>query len=89
VNDDGPNATPARPGPNWLQRSVPPRHEKVWVRIRGTWRKGLVRCWVREDHGWECLIEDEAFDGSPWQGRYVYDSRTILPAYGDEPPHAP
>jgi hypothetical protein len=87
MSGEKPNATPARPGPPWLQRSVPPRHETAWIRIRGRWRRAVVRAWVLQDQTrWEVLIEAEAWDGSPWNGLYVYDPETIRPRHSDEPP---
>jgi hypothetical protein len=86
MSGERPNAKPAAQGPPWLQRSLPPRHERIWIRIAGRWRKGLVRCWVREQSRWECLIEAETWDGSPWNGKYEYDPRTIQPRYTSQPP---
>ena len=65
-----------------------PRHRPVWVRVRGTWRRGLVVSWVITPSGtWECVIaDDERPGGPPWQGRYVYDPAAIVPRYGDDPP---
>jgi hypothetical protein len=78
------NAVPVPLKDGWLQRSVPPRHEPVWVRIGGTWRSAFVRCWGRGD-GWECLIEAEG-PRQPWDGVYVYDPRTIRPRYRPQTP---
>lgn len=76
------NAVPVTSRPGWLQSSVPPRHEPVWIRIGGTWHKALVRCWVR-GRGWECLIEAEG-PRQPWDGIYAYDPSVIKPRYGQQ-----
>jgi hypothetical protein len=84
-----PDAQPAGPGVSWQEQHVPPRHAAVWVRIGGTWRRGLVTAWVTDPGkaGWECAITaDEPAGGPPWQGRYVYDPATIRPRHGDVPP---
>ena len=83
---DPPNAVPVHPGPGWLQRSVPPLHELAWIRIGGAWHRALIRCWVREHHGWQCLIEADGAENSPWNGRYEYDLHAIRPRYGPQPP---
>jgi hypothetical protein len=84
-----PDAQPAGPGVSWRERQVPPRHAAVWVRIAGTWRRGLITAWVTDPGkpGWECAISaDEPSCGPPWQGRYVYDPAAIRPRHGDDPP---
>ena len=82
------DAQPARPPVSWKEQRVPPRHAGCWVRIGGTWRRGLIAEWIRTEAGtWECLITaDEPVGSPPWQGRYVYDPRAIVPRHGDDPP---
>lgn len=83
-----PDAQPAGAPVSWRELHVPPRHGEVWVRIGGTWRKGLIAEWITTGAGtWECLITaDEPAGSRPWQGRYVYSAETIRPRRGDAPP---
>jgi len=79
------DARPGEPGPSWREHRVRPRHAPVWVRAHGAWRKGRISAWVAAPGsrtGWECVIEAEPSPGDPpWQGRYVYDPKTIRPRY--------
>lgn len=71
---------------------VDARHSRIWVRVGGVWREGLIRKWVhertREAHRW--LVWGEYRDdrpGSGWApGWWVYDPATIRPRDEDEPP---
>ena len=84
-----PDAQQAGPGVTWREHRLPPRHSPVWVRIRGTWRKGRIAEWVTIPGSgtWDCVITaDEPPGGSPWQGRYVYDPLAIRPRDGEVPP---
>lgn len=77
-----PDAQPAQPGPTWRERSRPPHHAAVWVRIRGIWRPGTITAWVAipgTPGPWTCQIAAEDGDSLPWSGRYIYDPRTIRP----------
>ena len=67
---------------------MPPRHAEVWVRIAGTWRRGLILTWIETEAGaWEVVIAaDEPGGQPPWQGRYIYDPAAIRPRHGDGPP---
>src|SRR5258708_39133816 len=84
------DARPGEPGPSWREHRVRPRHAPVWVRAHGAWRKGRISAWVAAPGsrtGWECVIEAEPSPGDPpWQGRYVYDPKTIRPRYSTRPP---
>jgi hypothetical protein len=85
------DAVPGGGGPSWRERRVPPRHPLVWVHVQGAWRKGSVSAWIvpraRHGAGWECMIVAEPIPGDPpWQGRYVYDPRTIRPRRDNSPP---
>jgi len=86
---DIPNAAYARPGPSWREREYPPKHAPVWVRIDGTWQKGLIIRWMTIDParlGWECRIETEVSASDRRTARYVYDERSIRPRHGSDPP---
>ncbi len=80
-----PDAQPAGPPVSSQERRVPPRHAPVWVRIAGTWHRGLIQYWIMPASGsWEVMITaDEPPGGLPWQGRYIYDPATIRPRDGD------
>jgi hypothetical protein len=58
--------------------------------VDGLWRKGRIIEWVAELDGpgdWDVVIkEDEPGDGTPWQGRYHYDSKAIRQRHSDIPP---
>jgi len=32
------------------------------------------------------IVAEDPMDGSPWQGRYLYDSQAIWPRHNDTPP---
>ena len=84
-----PDAQPAQPPVSWREQRIPPRHAPVWVRIAGTWRRGLIAAWVTTPGSgtWDCILTaDEPPGGLPWQGRYVYDPLTIRPRHGEVPP---
>jgi hypothetical protein len=84
-----PDARRAGPGISWREKRAGPRHAAVWVRVGGRWRKGHIVEWVRdlEREGWEAVIvAEDPMDGSPWQGRYVYDRQAIRPRYNDSRP---
>jgi hypothetical protein len=89
VASDIPNAAYVRPGPSWREREYPPKHAPVWVRIDGTWQKGLIIRWVTIDParmGWECRIETQVSASDRRTARYVYDERSIRPRHGSDPP---
>ncbi len=80
--DSIPDAQPAPPGPSWRERSCPPRHPAVWVRIHGAWRSGIITAWVKipgTPGPWTCQISVEP-DSAPGSGRYIYDPLAIRPA---------
>jgi WD40 repeat protein len=90
----GPTSSPtdavlARSGPASGDRTVPPHHTAVWIRINGTWCKGRITAWI-PSHGksrFECQIQAEQPAEHPlWSGRYVYDPRAIRPRHSDHPP---
>ena len=80
-----PDAQPARPPVNSEEPQTPPPHAQCWVRIAGTWHRGLIQYWIKLASGsWEVMITaDELPVGPPWQGRYVYDPATIRVRDGD------
>lgn len=86
-----PDARHAGPGIGWKERRYGPRHAQVWVRIGGEWRKGRIIEWVRQidRDGWDVVIladEPTLTPGPPWQGRYVFDPRSIRRRYTDQSP---
>jgi hypothetical protein len=84
-----PDAQPAPPPVSWREQRIPPRHAPVWVRIAGTWRRGLIAAWVTTPGSgtWDCIVTADEPPGSPpWAGRYAYDPLTIRPRRGDVPP---
>jgi hypothetical protein len=81
-----------RPEASRGERRVRPRHQDIWIHVRGRWRKGRITSWITipELLGWECEVEADRSPGEPrWQGRYEYDGRTIRPRYGNDPPNGP
>ena len=75
--------------PTWREQRVPPRHAPVWVRIAGTWRRGLIAEWVTtpgSGTGDYNVMADEPPGSPPWAGRYVYDPAAIRPGHGEVPP---
>jgi hypothetical protein len=89
VTNPVPDARRAGPGIAWKERRAAPRHAAVWVRVGGEWRRGRIIEWVRQldRDGWDCVImADEPMSGPPWQGRYVFDPRSVRPRDRDQPP---
>ncbi len=83
-----PDAQLAGPPVSWRERRLPPRHAPVWVRIAGSWHRGLIQYWIMPAGGsWEVVITADEPPGSPpWQGRYIFDAAAIRPGHGDDRP---
>jgi hypothetical protein len=91
VPSDIPDAVYARPGPSWRERTYPPKHAPVWVRIEGAWHEGAILYWVTIDpahYGWECQIETDVPGTGRRTARYVYDELTIRQRASPELPSA-
>jgi hypothetical protein len=84
-----PDARRSSPGGNsWKERRTAPRHAKVSVRVDGTWRRGKIVEWITElsSSRWECVIvAEDRQESPPWQGRFLFDPRSIHPRYSDNP----
>lgn len=86
MSDDHPDAVLATAELAWHEQTVPPRHPDIWVRVRGGWRKAVIRAWVRRGGRWEVIVVADEQCPFPYNGRYVFDDRAIVPRDGDEPP---
>ena len=78
-------------GSGWREQTIPPCHAQVWVRVHRTWRKGHVTAWIKirgAAAASDCQIHADVPVGTAWNGRYMYDSRSIRPRYDDTPPTA-
>ena len=73
---------------------IPPRHEAIWVRAGGEWRKGWIWHWTRYEYRWAVWAQHAW--SKPWgcpawsEFRTLrYDPETIRPRHGAEPPPEP
>jgi hypothetical protein len=89
MDGDGPDAVRVQPDPGWREVTISPGHAAVWVRVRGTWRKGHITAWLKVlsvPAAWDCEIQEDAPTGISWGGRYMYDPRSIRPRHDDSAP---
>jgi hypothetical protein len=84
-----PDARHSTPGNSWKERRHAPRHADVWVRAHGTWQRGRIIEWVQHlgEPAWEVVVVAEDKQAAPpWQGRFVFDPKSIRPRWNDTPP---
>jgi len=74
-----PDARRAGPGARRGRRYESGR--RVWIRVDGAWRSGVVVAWFRGEDGWCCWVQHEHPEGRPWPvfEMYAYDPEAIVP----------